>query len=156
MTTDYTAGSQRLERFFSRRGLQRAAAQDLSQDTWVRYLEARQRGSLQRDGLEPLGKMAGWTLSAHYNRRSRVEDLTSTGDFSDAAGIIQLYPEGPGYQDRERARQQQMRATAEAAGKCIRHPARDAAPGKTRCQECLDYAKAKQKAYRAAKLGVTA
>jgi DNA-directed RNA polymerase specialized sigma24 family protein len=155
LTTDYTAGSRQLLRIFSRRGCNTALAQDLMQDTWVSYLEARQRGSLKRDGLEPLGKMARWALSHHYNRRSACEEVTALGEFHDDAGVIQLYPEG-GWKGDQLAAEKETRDVARVAGKCIRHPSRDAALGKTRCQECLDYARAKQKAYRAAKLGVTA
>jgi DNA-directed RNA polymerase specialized sigma24 family protein len=95
LTTDYAAGTRRLQKFFTRRGFSPAEAKDLTQDTWVRYVVARNRGTLRYGGLEPLGTMARYVLLNFYSRKNTCEEVTRTGDFGEEAGLIQLQPEGP-------------------------------------------------------------
>lgn len=163
-TGGVTEANRLLERYFRHRSVPAPAIDDLIQDTWMRLVVGKRRGSVQDFKMNVVYTTAGFVLGDYRRRPSAVED--SYGEFHEEARLIQLYPEGGGegscrnHPDREAVpgktvcqecldAMKARAGAAKAAGKCSRHPGRDVVPGRTKCQQCIDREKERSRRRRA-------
>ena len=95
MSFDYAAATQQLRRYFRRKGLNPATADDLTQETFLTLVSAVQRGKLPNQTDTVLYKTAAWTLGHHW-RSQAANPEDATGEFPEDAKLIQLYTDDEG------------------------------------------------------------